>query len=117
MNHNEALRLIETFRVVDPEIAGSFIAFFLYVASNEGCLISEAARALGMSKSTSSRTFHALAERRVKQSKTDGKSKTGRGVKEPLDLLTSEPDPVDMRMKHLHLTEKGRRLMYQIREI
>lgn len=97
----KATSLIELFRSVSPEMPSQMIQAFLIVCRAEGCSINDVADRLGMPKSSASRNISAL-------------SKVHRLGKPGFDLLDTRDDPMDRRVKKIHLTPAGKALKARI---
>ena len=94
---HRALKVIEEFRKIDPEMPIQQASAFMYIVTHEGCTMKAVAEHLGMSQAASSRNVAALSEwHRLKR--------PGAG------LVTSEADPYEMRRKVITLTPKGKRV-------
>lgn len=106
MNPQRALLVcLETLRELDPEMPLQRASVFLLIAEADphgGIGFREIEKALCMSRSASSRAYHALADKNRAR---------GRKVLPGPMLVTPIPDPEDVRKSKLILTERGRKLV------
>ncbi len=80
-----------------PEMPVQHLEVFLYIADHEGTSNTDIAAALGVDEQTCSRRVLYLTERSYNK---------GKG----LGLVKQTIDPMELRRKHLELTESGKRL-------
>ncbi|MFC3214603.1 helix-turn-helix domain-containing protein [Novosphingobium panipatense] len=86
---------------IDPLVPTQVVEAFLKVAQNEGVTLTELADKLGTNVSTASRQLLDLGERNRKR--------------EPgYQLVTREPDPMNLRTNRYSLTPKGRLLAQEV---
>lgn len=100
-----AIRVLEAFRDVDPDITLPSILAFLYYAETDGQAGNQFAmeQRLDMSTATASRaTSHWLKWKRPKVS--------------GLDMLESIPDPEDRRYRLITLNQSGTKFVEKIKE-
>ncbi len=98
---HQALKVIEEFRKIDPEMPIQQAAAFLYIVLHEGCTMKGVAGGLGMTQGSSSRNVAALSEwHRLKR--------PGAG------LVEANADPYEMRRKVITLLPKGKRVAESI---
>jgi DNA-binding MarR family transcriptional regulator len=101
-----AIRLIEVFRQIEPNMQLQTAATFLYIAQKdlkgEHPSLVELGNDLASSQSTASRNVLLLSETFVKD-------KPGHGLVESFD------DPMDRRKKMIRLTPKGRLFLDKVR--
>ena len=95
---------IEHFRTLDKEIPAQVIATFLYVASHDDCLKGDLEKALAFSTASGSRN-------------TDWLSAYHRLNKPGLGLIIKYRDPNNRRRQVLQLSDKGRVLVKELKQI
>lgn len=95
------VRVLEAFRLLDPDLPIQYALSFLTIAQNEGLSIRDLSERLGIAQSSASRNVAAL-------------SKWHSFGKEGHDLVQSEEDPRERRRKIVTLTPKGRSLARQL---
>lgn len=93
----EELRELSTQTTVAAALA------FLKIATDEGCTVGEVQKSIGLEPTSTSRAVSILMTK-------------ARG-KEGLGLVETKPDDIDLRVKHLHLSHKGRRVWNRIERI
>lgn len=98
------VRVLEAFRVLDPDLPIQYALSFLTVARNEGMSIRDLSERLGIAQSSSSRNVAAL-------SKWHSFGKAG------LDLVQAVEDPRERRRKILTLTPAGQALADRLAEL
>lgn len=99
-----ALKVLQLFRSIDPEMPVGAARCFLLVASEQGMSVAELKERSGSAMSSVSRYHNYLG-------KADRRRGTGKG------LIVATASAVDSRRKSLRLTPKGRLLMGQIHSI
>lgn len=100
---NSCLQAVEEIRRLSPATTLKDVVAFFYICENEGLNLRELAQVCGFTDSTASRTAHSLAPR--------GAAGT---LPPALGLIELRTDPRDDRSRTLHLTELGRRLRDRI---
>ncbi|HZH28845.1 MAG TPA: winged helix-turn-helix transcriptional regulator [Azospirillaceae bacterium] len=99
-----AVRLLEAFRRLDPDLPIQYALSFLTIAENEGLSMRELSEKLGIAQSSASRNVAAL-------SRWHSFGKPGH------DLVEAHEDPRERRRKVITLTDKGRALLEELRAI
>lgn len=97
-------QVIDILRVLDREIPAQVLTVFFYVASHEGCTTVEMPDAVGLAQSSVSRC-------------TDWLSDYHRLGKPGMGLIIKQIDQHDRRLRRLYLSEKGKVLVSQIKEL
>ena len=115
------LRAIESIanelRAIEADFPASYLAVLAYVAHHEathgeGPNVADIAEAIGIHRSSMSRTVLAMSDRRKGTQKVgEARAKGGRKA---MGLLERRPDPVDLRMVRVHITNKGSSLLRRI---
>lgn len=100
----KVIRVIEEFRKLDGGIQAQAQHVFLFIAANPGCTVNEAAKATEISSASATRNIQLLG-------KQHRKGKPG------LQLVELVDDPNDMRIKHAHLSTKGKLVAKSLAEI
>lgn len=95
------VRVLEAFRLLDPDLPIQYALSFLTIARNEGLSIRDLSERLGIAQSSASRNVAAL-------------SKWHSFGKEGHDLVQAEEDPRERRRKIVTLTPRGRALARQL---
>ena len=95
---NKHLRVVDVFREIDPLMPIGQIAFFLQVAKNEGCTLSDIASQSDLALATASRYLANLTQ--IDRYKQPG-----------LALLDAYENPMNRRQKLIILTELGRKVI------
>ncbi|WP_119679551.1 MarR family winged helix-turn-helix transcriptional regulator [Indioceanicola profundi] len=98
------VRVLEAFRLLDPDLPIQYALSFLTIAQNEGMSIRDLSERLGIAQSSASRNVAAL-------------SKWHSFGKEGHDLVQAEEDPRERRRKIVTLTPKGRTLARHLAEL
>lgn len=98
------VRVLEAFRLLDPDLPIQYALSFLTIAQNEGMSIRDLSERLGIAQSSASRNVAAL-------------SKWHSFGKEGHDLVQAEEDPRERRRKIVTLTAKGRALALQLADL
>jgi DNA-binding MarR family transcriptional regulator len=96
-----ALRIVEEFRNLDPDMPVQQLATFLNVALRENPTLIEVGNLTGQTSASTSRNLHALTA-------------VHRSGKPGLDVISIQPDPLDGRFKRANLTTKGQELVRRI---
>ena len=97
------LRVIDAFRILDPEMPLQCLMSFLYIASHDNCHKMAMEEDLEMTTATASRN-------------TDRLSHHHRLRKPGLGLIEKYDDPTNRRRSVLRLTPRGRQFANQLRE-
>jgi DNA-binding MarR family transcriptional regulator len=90
------LHVIDAFRRLDPKLPVRWVFAFLYVAANEGCAVSDVARALGLALPPTTTMLNALSAPRHR-------------------LLVRVRTQSDGRERRLVLSPRGKALMRSLR--
>lgn len=90
-------RIIDAFRDIDPAMPSSYMRAFVAVAKNPGFGSSVYAKDIGTVQAVASRILLELGQK-------------SRGGGQGYDLLDSDNDPIDFRLKRTFLTPNGRSL-------
>lgn len=98
------VRVLEAFRLLDPDLPIQYALSFLTIAQNEGLSIRDLSEHLGIAQSSASRNVAAL-------------SKWHSFGKEGHDLVQAEEDPRERRRKIVTLTPKGRALALRLADL
>lgn len=99
-----AIRLLEAFRRLDPDLPIQYALSFLTIAQNEGLSMRELSERLEIAQSSASRNVAAL-------SRWHSFGKPGH------DLVEAAEDPRERRRKVITLTPKGRQLIEDLKAI
>ncbi|MFN8720561.1 MAG: MarR family winged helix-turn-helix transcriptional regulator [Rhodospirillales bacterium] len=99
-----AIRLLEAFRRLDPDLPIQYALSFLTIAENEGLSMRDLSERLGIAQSSASRNVAALSE-------WHSFGKPGH------DLVEAREDPRERRRKIITLTRKGEALIRELRVI
>ena len=99
-----AIRLLEAFRRLDPDLPIQDALSFLTIAENEGLSMRDLSERLGIAQSSASRNVAALSE-------WHSFGKPGH------DLVEAREDPRERRRKIITLTRKGEALIRELRVI
>lgn len=99
----KAVAFIELFREIHPEFPPQMILAFLFIGWNEGCSMDDMAESLKISPSAAGRNAVKLC--------TKYNGRTGYG------LVDIDVDPINTRIRRLHLSKKGEAFMKQITEV
>ena len=110
-------RIVQEFRVIEPDLPVSYAAIVIYVATHierhgEDPTVKDISDALGMVRPSVSRATLALAGRRVGGSKVT--EERPEGSRKALGLLDRYADDVDLRMMRCTLSDKGRGLINRL---
>jgi DNA-binding MarR family transcriptional regulator len=97
-------KVIDVLRLFDREVPAQVVSTFFYIASHDGCPISQLVKAIGYSSSSASRC-------------TDWLSDYHRLGKPGMGLIVKKKDNLDQRSRTLHLTPKGELVINQIKDI
>jgi DNA-binding MarR family transcriptional regulator len=117
----QELRAIENvaneLRSIEADFPASYLAVLAYVALHERRHkewpnIADIADAVGVHRPSMSRTILTMSDRRKGKNRVDEKRPAG--ARKALGLLKRVPDPVDLRMMRVHITEKGRSLLRRL---
>lgn len=100
----KAMRLLEEFRKLDPEMQMQTAQAFIYVAIHPGTTMKQLGDALGISQASCSRNIAAL-------------SKWHRLDRPGHDLVVAQEDPAERRRKIVTLTPKGKRIAKALLDI
>ena len=115
------LRAIENvaneLRSIEADFPASYLAVLAYVALHERKHkawpnVADIAEAVGIHRPSMSRTILTMSDRRKGTNKVGEKRPSG--ARKALGLLERKPDPVDLRMVRVHITEKGRSLLRRL---
>lgn len=99
----KSLRLaLEPFVTLNPTIPASYIISFLAVAENEGLMVSDYAKEVGVYKAVMTRHLLDLGER------------DRRGA-EGMNIINQVRDKVDLRVNRSFINEKGAALLSKVR--
>lgn len=98
----KAQKIIEVMRQINPTMASQQIALFLSVAQEEGRSQVELLKELKISAQAASRLVFSMQD-------YVRKGIPGRKDKPGMNLLRTEIDPADLRIKRLYLTGLGQR--------
>lgn len=110
-------RIVQEFRVIEPDLPASYAAIFLFVATHkakngEDPSVKDISDALGMVRPSVSRATLALSGRRLGGSKaTEDRPEGGRKA---LGLLDRYADEIDLRMMRCTLSDKGKALINRL---
>ena len=96
-----AIRVIEEFRHINPEMQAQQMLTILLIASEEGITVKEVAERIGISQAAASRCV------------ADWTGWTYRKVQGP-DYIEPKVDLTDTRRKPLHLKPKGRAFVQRL---
>jgi DNA-binding MarR family transcriptional regulator len=99
-----AVRLLEAFRRLDPDLPIQYALSFLTIAENEGLSMRDLSERLGIAQSSASRNVAALSQ-------WHSFGKPGH------DLVEAREDPRERRRKIITLTTKGAALIRDLRVI
>lgn len=97
-------RVIDLMRLFDQQIPAQVLSVFFYVASHDGCSTNRMPEELGLAQSSISRC-------------TDWLSDYHRLGKPGMGLIVKKKDPYDSRLRRVYLTDKGRNVINQIKEL
>ena len=97
-------RVVDLMRLFDQQLPAQVISVFFYVASHDGCSTSGMPEELGLAQSSISRC-------------TDWLSDYHRLGKPGMGLIVKKKDPYDSRLRRVYLTDKGRNVINQIKEL
>lgn len=92
---------LEPFRSIRPTMPLQYVTTFLLVAIDEGKSVAEYATKAGVSTSVMSRHLLDIGER-------------NRHLEKGFGLISYKPNPMDLRIHEVFLTDKGRALAHQI---
>ena len=98
------LKIIELFRIMDREVPAQVITTFLYIAAHDNCHKQALEEDLNFTTASSSRNTSWLSDQH-------------RLNKPGLGLIIKKPDPTNGRRLTLRLTNKGKALVTQIKDL
>lgn len=98
-----AIKVFEEFRKLDPEMQMQTALIFLLIANNEGCSIGDLERWTGLTSASCSRNVAALSD-------IHRKGRPGH------NLIVAKVDPNDRRQRNLFLTVKGKTVLNNVME-
>lgn len=110
-------RIIQEFRVIEPDLPASYAAILIFVASyrerrGQDPSIKDISYGLGMVRPSVSRATLAMAGRRLGGSKVT--EERPEGSRKALGLLERYADDIDLRMMRCTLSDKGRGLINRL---
>lgn len=94
-------KLLEEFQVVDETMPIQLARTFLFIATHEGCSLTDVMKRTGWAQSTLSRHLLDLGKR-------------NRNKQPGLNLIKSEKDPMELRKNVYTLTPRGRTLVQRL---
>ena len=95
------IKAIELFREIRPSMPLQYVHAFFLVALEPGLSVSEYAKRSGVSLSVMSRHLLDIGDR-------------NRHMKEGFGLVTSRPNPLELRKNEIYLTPKGDKIFQRI---
>ena len=113
-------RVVNEFRIIESDLPASYMVVLVYIARHEAERgeypnSADIADHTGIARPSMSRILRALGDQRM------GKTPIGEerpdGSRPSLRLIEKMPDPVDLRMIRLRLTQKGRSLLTRVADI
>lgn len=107
-------RIVNELRAIEPDFPASYAAVLLYIVLHietrgEEPNVADIANNTGIHSPSVSRILLTLSDRRLGRSALGEKRPAG--SRKALGLVSRNPDPVDLRMIRLSLTEKGKGLV------
>lgn len=110
-------RIVQEFRVLEPDLPANYAAVILYVAKaveagREDPSIGDISNSLGMVRPSVSRAVMALSTGR--QGATRRGDERPAGARKSLGVLERYTDDVDLRMTRVRLSQKGRGLIQRL---
>lgn len=110
-------RILQEFRVIEPDMPASYAAIVLFVAkfiedNREDPSIGDISNGLGMTRPSVSRAALALSSRRLGGSRATEERPAG--GRKALGLLEREADVRDLRLTRCRLSAKGSALISRI---
>lgn len=112
-------RIMNELRAIEPDFPASYAAVLLFIAyhvetQGEEPNVADIANNTGIHSPSVSRILLTLSDRRL--GRTSLGEKRPAGSRKALGLVSRTPDPVDLRMIRLSLTEKGKGLIARMTE-